>query len=389
MKSLIPISLLGLSLLCAWPAQANSPTLDFSARLTGDAVDQDGEADVLITLYDDSDSSDSEHVLWQESQTVQLKNGYFSVDLGSNASNPLPENIHDLVPEVFMGLQVGTDDEMSPRLRVTPSFLAKEALNPKTLQGKTVEDLLAEAAAAQTQAVYGVADEAGLTVTDSNDFGLMTCDAGFVLKAGDAGVWDCAADAVRSDEEIKEVVTGAGFVMESELVEALISEGFVTETALAERLATISFSSLTDVPADLLDGDQDTVYSPDVNGTIEWETTTDPDTGETVNTLSLMSCEAGQILLSDPAGLWTCTPQIDTSEFVTQSDLPDLSAYATNEQIPDVSNFATVDQIPDVSSFISADQLPDVSNFVTVTRSRTLVTLRPPTQSRMSAALQR
>ena len=90
-----------------------------------------------------------------------------------------------------MGLQVGSDEEMSPRLRVTPSFLAKEALNSQTLEGKTVEDLLAEAAAAQTQSVYGVADEAGLTVTDSNDFGLMTCDAGFILKAGDAGVWDC------------------------------------------------------------------------------------------------------------------------------------------------------------------------------------------------------
>ena len=65
-----------------------------------------------------------------------------------------------------------------------------------------------------------------------------------------------------------------------------------------------------------------------------------------------MSCEAGGNSSERPGGFVDLHPQIDTSEFVTQSDLPDLSAYATNEQIPDVNDFATVDQIPDVSSFI-------------------------------------
>ncbi len=76
MKHFIPFYLVSIGLLLALPAQASPPTLDFSARLTGETVDENGEAEILITIYDDSESSDSEHILWQESQTVELKNGY-------------------------------------------------------------------------------------------------------------------------------------------------------------------------------------------------------------------------------------------------------------------------------------------------------------------------
>jgi hypothetical protein len=79
---------------------------------------------------------DAGNRLWEESQTVEVKNGVLRVFLGD--ATPFPSSLNFNQGEYFLGVRIGTDSEMIPRKRLgsVPSALnAVNSLNSESIQG--------------------------------------------------------------------------------------------------------------------------------------------------------------------------------------------------------------------------------------------------------------
>ncbi|MCA9333292.1 hypothetical protein KDA00_05475, partial [Candidatus Saccharibacteria bacterium] len=117
---LLPLFILGVILIgvLARPATtsaATSDTLNFQGRLltSSGGLVADGSYNIVFTIYDDATVGTSQ---WTETQSVSVQNGYFSVYLGSvtpfSASVPWDQ-------ELWMTMNVNSDGEMTPRLKLT------------------------------------------------------------------------------------------------------------------------------------------------------------------------------------------------------------------------------------------------------------------------------
>ncbi len=78
----------------------------------GDPV-TDGLYPVVFTIYT---AASGGSVLWQEPDTVEASDGLFSIGLGENVT--LPASLFDST-ELWLGIKVHTDPEMTPRQRLT------------------------------------------------------------------------------------------------------------------------------------------------------------------------------------------------------------------------------------------------------------------------------
>ena len=108
--------------------------LSYQGRLTdslGNPV-PDGNYQLTLRLYTQETGGSP---FWAEIDTVMVKKGLFSVLLG--ARNPITS-----IPDaggVYLSLQVGTNPELTPRLRIVSSaysFLSERSANSDLLQGK-------------------------------------------------------------------------------------------------------------------------------------------------------------------------------------------------------------------------------------------------------------
>jgi hypothetical protein len=103
-------------------------TINYQGRLT-DTVGMpvaDGIYSVAIRMYDAVDALESASV-WSDTYSVQTKNGYFNVVLGSNPSFPLNNSFSK---PYWIGLKVGTDAEMIPRQALQSTPYALNAIFP-------------------------------------------------------------------------------------------------------------------------------------------------------------------------------------------------------------------------------------------------------------------
>jgi hypothetical protein len=83
-----------------------------------------GQAEFVLKLYDVQEGGSP---LWEESHTVDVKDGFFSIKVGD--VNPLPEPFPS---SAYLGIEVNSSGEMSPRLEVGSvpfSFISKKALS--------------------------------------------------------------------------------------------------------------------------------------------------------------------------------------------------------------------------------------------------------------------
>jgi len=71
--------------------------------------------------------------LWEEVQTVTVKNGIFRAFLGSVA--PLPDTLNFENGDYYIGIRIGTDSEMIPRKQLGS---VPRAVNSQFLQGRTI-----------------------------------------------------------------------------------------------------------------------------------------------------------------------------------------------------------------------------------------------------------
>src|SRR3989344_1061064 len=77
--------------------------------------------------------SNSDARLWEETQTVTVKNGLFRTSLG--AVNPFPANLTFETGNYYIGIRIGTDSEMVPRKKLGS---VPRAINSQFLQGRTI-----------------------------------------------------------------------------------------------------------------------------------------------------------------------------------------------------------------------------------------------------------
>lgn len=72
-----------------------------------------GQADITFRLYSEKEGGTP---IWEESTTVEVRDGFFTAILGEVNSLPDP-----LPTTLFLGVEVNSSGEMSPRLEITPA----------------------------------------------------------------------------------------------------------------------------------------------------------------------------------------------------------------------------------------------------------------------------
>jgi len=122
--------------------------------------------------------------LWEENQTLAVQDGIYDAVLGSSIALSL-----DFDRQYYLGVQIGTDDEMAPRLNLTSS--------PYSYRASYAENI----------SLYAT----GGLIMDSNGLSLnRSCDSNQILK-WDGSAWVCAEDSgVGSESDTLATVTGRG-----------------------------------------------------------------------------------------------------------------------------------------------------------------------------------
>lgn len=69
---------------------------------------------------------------WEDTESISVTDGIFSYALGSDGTAPLPGSVDFDAPALYLGIKVGTDAEMSPRIQLTA---APYAFNSNQLGG--------------------------------------------------------------------------------------------------------------------------------------------------------------------------------------------------------------------------------------------------------------
>lgn len=119
--------------------------MNFSGRLGTAAGDFSGPADVTVSLYDDPVASEPGNRLWTGKQQVFVDAGRFHLLLGSDPANPLPAALVDGM-DLFVGVKVGSDAEMMPRVRVASVPFALKADDAVRFGGRTPDAWTADLA---------------------------------------------------------------------------------------------------------------------------------------------------------------------------------------------------------------------------------------------------
>ncbi len=74
----------------------------------------DAEVSFTFTIYDAAEDGNE---LWTETQDISTEDGFFSARLGEVSA--FPPDLFDGSNALFLGVQVGSDDEMTPRQPIT------------------------------------------------------------------------------------------------------------------------------------------------------------------------------------------------------------------------------------------------------------------------------
>jgi hypothetical protein len=196
---------------------------------TGNPV-SDGDYDISFAIYSTPTGDTS---LWGESQTVTVTDGKFSVILGQ-PGNLIDPDIFDV--DRYLGIAVGTDDEMDPRIKFTStafSMQAAKAVDADTLDGKDSTALDQSAHVARTDNPHSVTttQTGAASMSDITWGNLSNIPAGFSDGVDDTG----------------------GITAETD------------PTVLASVKNGVSWSELAGIPAGFLDG-VDNVGGSDITG---------------------------------------------------------------------------------------------------------------------------
>jgi len=163
------IALVFLALFISTAALAAVPqTLHFSGKLDTGGTGYTGTVSVVFTLYTDPTSTDSD--VWTNTQTLSATDGRFQAELTGVTNAILAGGI------LFLGLQVESDPEMSPRIALRSVPFARQADNALTLEGNAASAFSMGAHTVDTNTTY--TGDKGVTLTGTE----FSADTSFVQK---------------------------------------------------------------------------------------------------------------------------------------------------------------------------------------------------------------
>lgn len=128
-----------------------------------------GEITFVFSVYNDPLLSEPDNLLWSETQSITLDDGYFSTRLGDGGSNPFPDDLFDGTQR-YLGVKVGSDDEMSPRQHIASTPYARVA-------GLAHEALQADEATVADRALVATNADGAITPTSVTVNGIAVIDA--------------------------------------------------------------------------------------------------------------------------------------------------------------------------------------------------------------------
>jgi hypothetical protein len=126
MRRLLLLTVVGALMMSVSPCQAEIPHLiNYQGMLTDNAGNPVNEPrDLTFTIYDTPTNGIE---LWTETHTaVPIEDGLFNVILGG-ATTPIPDSVFN-APERYLGIKVGTDPELTPRIQLTSVGYAYRAV---------------------------------------------------------------------------------------------------------------------------------------------------------------------------------------------------------------------------------------------------------------------
>jgi len=154
-----------------------------------------GEVTFTFTIYDEATEGNA---LWTAEQEITLDDGYFSTRLGGSGA-PFPASLFN-GSDRFLGVTVGSDDEMTPRQTLGSVPYAHMANNvngditPASVTVNGVEVVTADGQVPAT-AISGFSDLITMVQLDENDAAATAlCPSGSFATGG-----DCAMDGLGAD----------------------------------------------------------------------------------------------------------------------------------------------------------------------------------------------
>jgi hypothetical protein len=156
------------------PRSTSTSTIAYQGRLANAAGEPlTGTYNMIFRLYDAATGGTP---LWSEQWTgsngVKVSDGLFNVMLGS--LTPLPISQFTSYPSLFLGITVGTDDEMAPRVQLGSVPFAVQALTVP--DGSVTTAKIADGAMTAMKIADGAVTQAKLDTRLPRFLGQKTCD---------------------------------------------------------------------------------------------------------------------------------------------------------------------------------------------------------------------
>lgn len=170
-----------------------------------------GEVTFTFTIYDEATEGNA---LWTAEQEITLDDGYFSTRLGGSGA-PFPASLFN-GSDRFLGVAVGSDDEMTPRQTLGSVPYAHMANNvngditPASVTVNGVEVVTADGQVPAT-AIQGFSDLLSVVETASTALeATASCPSGSFASGGDCAMFSADTDATYSLMKVSEPDIAAG-----------------------------------------------------------------------------------------------------------------------------------------------------------------------------------
>lgn len=183
----------------------------------------DGNYNMIFTLYD---AEENGSVVWQESQSVLLESGIVNVVLGSVI--PLTA---DFAQSYWLGITVGNDPELSPRIELTAgaySLYARTVADSAITSAKIANSTVVRSINGKTEAVQLIA---GANIAISESGNTLTIAAVGVGTGDITGV--LAADGLAGGGEMGDVTIS-------------VADGGISAEKIADNTVVTSVNGLRD-----------------------------------------------------------------------------------------------------------------------------------------------
>jgi len=105
-------------------------TMNYQGYLTGSFKPVNDTLSITFSLYD---AEGAPAPSWSETLPVTVVNGIYSVILGENVGNPLPDSL--FADQLWLGIQIAGEAEMTPRQTLTATAYAFRSGDAERLEG--------------------------------------------------------------------------------------------------------------------------------------------------------------------------------------------------------------------------------------------------------------